>query len=929
MALGLCLRVLDSCTLNWKASASSLVIGIALGLSAPALAQSGTAGRQDDGRSADTSPSQPQDEEIVVTGTLLRGTAPVGSNVISLGEEAVATTGATTSNELLATVPQVTNYFNRVPVTDLAIAVNQLQISRPNIRNVSPNNAASSATLILVDGHRIATVGIKQASVDPDIIPTGAIERVEVVTEGGSATYGADAVAGVINFITRRGFDGAKVDARYGFADEYWQADASLTAGKDWGTGSAFVSYTFTKNDALFGRDRDFIRGLDYSAQPYVPLGRACDLPNVAINTTFAGFTVSSVNYAYPALLPNTVNPCDTTKQGTIVPAAERHGVMAGLFQNLDDTTSAMLRAFWSRRTTLSTSTLGGTVTMTSANPFYILPPGVAPATPPFAQAQSVSFSFAPLLGRDTQHSGTLTQEWGTNAELTKELGADWELRGLFNYSQSDSAFYLRGPNANRLNAAGRSSNPATAIDPYNIALTNRALVDDIIDNEIAGQAKDHLLQLRAIAQGKLVTLPGGDVRMALGYEFMRDEFQQRYQSEIRIGTLGSFPFSRYDRSVHSVFGEVQIPVFGGDSAVGGARSLVISASGRYDHYSDFGHTLNPKVGATWKPVDWFALRGNWGTSFTAPTPLDQLGSAQNQLSSFPFVPFLRPGDTLAGGQNFAVALQGSQPNLKPQKADTWSVGFDADPPFLPGLHMSLSYYNVVFQDILATPTPNVGIFANFPNNVVTAVAGLTAAQLRAFEPLASNGAAVIEPLIANGTRVYEFIDFRTGNFGVMKVSGLDFSASYRRQTGFGSFDLSVNGNYQLTRKSQASPGAAVIDVLLTENPKIALQSSAGITIGDFRAQATWNHTGGYAIVPTTSVPVQRRVGAFDTVDLFFKYDVPGEGFLFKDLSFTLNVRNALDQDPPVILRNNPGESGFANGFTFGRMFIFGVSKKF
>ena len=888
--------------------------------------------QQSVGSTANVSSERPVDSEIVVTGTLLRGSAPVGSNVIALGQQALVSTGATTSNELLATIPQVSNYFNRVPGADLAIAVNQIQVSRPNIRNISPRNASSSGTLILVDGHRIASSGVRQASVDPDAIPTGAIERVELATEGGSATYGADAVAGVINFITRRRFDGLKVDARYGFADDYWQADASATLGKDWGTGSAYLSYTFTKNDALFGRDRDYVRGVSYASEPYVPLGRTCDQPNVSINTVFvpANFTLSSVNYAGPGFAPGSVNACDTARERTIMPSAERHGAIVGLFQNLDDTTTLDIRAFYSRRETKSTQTYDGTVNMSPSNPYYFLPAGVValPGGGVIAQRQTVSFSFAPAVGRDTQHPRTLTEVWGVNTELKKELNDDWQLRGLFNYSASNSAFTLPGVNVTRLNAAGQSSNPATAINPYNIAATNSALIADLLDSEIAGQARDTLVNARAIAEGRLATLPGGDVRMAVGYEFMRDEFEQRYQSEIRIGTLRSFPFNQYNRNVHSVFGEVQVPLFGADNALGWVRSLVLSASGRYDKYSDFGSTFNPKLGATLKPLDWLSLRGNWGTSFTAPTPLDQLGSGQNQISSFAFVPFIRPGETAPPG-SYTVGLQGSQPNLQPQKADTWSVGFDADPPVLPGLHASVSYYHVTFKDILATPSPDATIFTNFPESITTNLNGLSPAELRAFAALAPNGSAIIEPLIASGTRVYEAVDFRTGNFGVLKVSGLDFTVSYRHEVGFGSFDLGVNGNYQLSRKGRVSPGAPEIDVLRTENPKLSLQTIASVNVGPARVQATWNHSSGFDIDPTNSVPVQDHVGAFDTVDLFLKYDIPAQSTFLRDLSFSLNVRNLLDQDPPILRRNNPEENGYANGFTLGRMFILGVTKQF
>ncbi len=244
-----------------------------LALSTPAFAQ--------DADEADEEAAEDKDQ-IVVTGTLIRGSAPVGSNAITLGQSALQETGAQSSNELLASIPQVTNYFNRVPVSDLAIAVNQIQISRPNLRNISGNNAASSATLILVDGHRIASAGTSQASIDPDLIPTGAIERVEVMTEGGSATYGADAVAGVINFITRKRFDGVEVGGHYGFAKNYWQYDANATVGKTWDNGSAYVSYSYTKSDSLLGGERSWIQNTDWSSLPYRGRDVNCANANLA-----------------------------------------------------------------------------------------------------------------------------------------------------------------------------------------------------------------------------------------------------------------------------------------------------------------------------------------------------------------------------------------------------------------------------------------------------------------------------------------------------------------------------------------------------------------------------------------------------------------------------------------------------------------------
>ena len=867
----------------------------------------------------DADATSDEEDRIIVTGTLIRGEAPVGSNLITIGPESLQETGATSGNELLANLPQVTNYFNDVPVADLAIAVNQIQISRPNIREITPSNAAASGTLILFDGHRIASAGVNQASIDPDVIPVAAIARVDVVTEGGSAIYGADAVAGVINFITRRRFDGIEVDGSYGFADNYWQWDVNAIAGTDWGNGSAYVAYSYNRNRALFGRDRDFIRNLNYATQPYTPVGRNCANPNLSINYVLGGNTITSITAAAPNFTSGTFNACDTSDHTAIVPEAERHGGLLSVSQDFSDTLSLDFKAFYSERDTFSSREGGGQARLPAS---FAVPAGLPPSIPvptPFGTFQALpvatgAFSFAPALGTATDSHATQLAEWGINLEARKEFGNGWEISALANYSATDSAYQVRGANATRLNAVGASG----ALNPFNIAATPRSVLDDLFDNELAGQAKDELLDFRVIAQGTLFALPGGDVRVAFGAEFMEDTLQLRTVANERLGVLQRTAFTDYERQIWSGFGEVLVPVF---------DMLEISLAGRYDDYEDFGSTFNPKIGATFSPADWFHIRGNWGTSFTAPTPLDQLKSAANTVTAFPFVAFPRPGDTIPAGSQ-TVALQGSVPGLMPQEADTWSIGFDADPPFLGGLRLSGSYYNVAFSNILSTPTPSVGIFTDFPNNITTNVNGIPADQLRAFMAQGPGGAALAETLITNGIRVYELVDFRTGNFGILNVEGLDFAVNYRADTGFGGIDAALSGNYQLSREQQVSPTAATVDALQFNVPKLRLRGSLGADIGQLRASATVSHTGGYDIVPLATTPVQNHVSGFTTVDLFFKYDLPQDDGPLAGLSFTLNIDNLFNQDPPAFFGSGPGDNGYANGFTFGRMFVIGVRKR-
>ncbi|WP_310534136.1 TonB-dependent receptor domain-containing protein [Novosphingobium sp.] len=902
---------------------------LALALTLPVAAQAQNANEDD----------KSGDPEIVVTGTNIRGQAPVGSNSISLGESKLEEIGAQSSNELLASIPQVTNYFNRVPIADLGIAVNQIQISRPNIRNLSSPNAASSPTLILVDGHRVASAGVNQASVDPDLIPTGAIARVDVVTEGGSAIYGADAVAGVINFVTHKRYDGIKVGGHYGFADNYQQWDGSITAGKTWDAGSAWIAYSYTKSDPLYGRDRDYIRNVDWSVASLPGRDLNCAQPNLAVNTVInaTGGVFSSNSYAFPGLVAGTANRCDLSEDATIVPQAERHGVTGGLTWDFGDRTSIDVRAYWSQRKTHASSILNASVNINGNNPTVAsslpagvaLGPGILFGFLPVTTVAAVNFSFEPLLGKDSQRSDTLIRQWGGNAELKHDLTDDWQLRGLLNWSQSDSRFELTGVSSARLNAAGAPAAAATAansFNPFNLASNSPALIKDITDSMLAGQAIDRLLNARLIAEGKLLELPGGDVRVAMGYEFMNDKLQKRFGNDIRIGTLGSLAYTPYSRDVHSLFGEMVLPLI---SDGNGGSMLTLSAQGRYDHYSDFGSTFNPKIGATFKPASWLTIRGNWGTSFTAPTPLDQLGSLSGSISFFPFVPFVKPGTSTLAGTNNTIAFQGSQPNLKPQEADTWSIGVDIEP--MDGLRVSANYYNVKFTNILGTPTPGTDIFINFPSSVAYDVNGLTNSQISSFfgtlaPALQSQLTAAIAS--AGGGRIVELVDFRVGNFGVLKVEGIDFALNYQHKTDWGGFDMGMNFNAPLKRTQQASPIAPEANQLVRDTSKLQFQLTTGLDIGKFRAQATWNHSAGYPIALTTALTPQSEVDSFNTLNLFFKYDVPGDG-MFKDLSFTLNINNVTDAEPPVLRRNGQAENGFANGFTLGRMFILGASKKF
>ena len=198
--------------------------------------------------SGDEEAESPALEEVVITGTLVRGTAPVGTNVIDMDPIQIAATGATSATELLQTLPQNASFNNLQISTGASFNVT---INRPSLRDVPGGNSGGSPTLVLFDSRRIVGMGAASTTADPDIIPPALIERVEIVPDGGSALYGSDAVAGVINFITKKDFDGVEIEARYGNADNYDTFDGSITAGKSWKGGSAYIAYNHSENNVM------------------------------------------------------------------------------------------------------------------------------------------------------------------------------------------------------------------------------------------------------------------------------------------------------------------------------------------------------------------------------------------------------------------------------------------------------------------------------------------------------------------------------------------------------------------------------------------------------------------------------------------------------------------------------------------------------
>ncbi|MCB2076274.1 MAG: TonB-dependent receptor [Novosphingobium sp.] len=895
-------------------------VGVALGMAGPAMAQETASGKDNADR----------DAEIVVTGTLVRGIAPAGTNVVSVDQEAVESSGATTVTELLTDVPQF-GAFNDLQT--LSGGSNFVTTNRPNLRNL-PGYATTgtSTTLLLVDGHRVVGMGVQSTTPDADFLPPGIIERVEIVPDGGSALYGSDAVAGVVNFVTRKRFDGVSVDARYGFGKDYHTFDANATIGKEWSDGSIWVSYNRAENGSILGGERA------YNATPESIVGGAVVRD---LECTSANVLVSGVNLGIPGLTPptpalyaapvtaagrNTSNICDLTDTAAIYPDQRRNSVYAGLNQQLTDRLEVNLRAFYYDKH--SYHSLGKFFGSVNIGPSFLAPFGFVSS--PYTtfvtgypgETQQVSFA----LDEDYVQTVDLNA-WGFTPTFNLDLGGGWQMRGLAGYSESKSISHTTTI------APASVLNPLVVsgeFNPYAPTTASASVLSILTDYESYGRADQRQFNARLSIDGSLFELPGGAVKVAIGGEFLDEAYDSRKGNTVPANFL-QLPKFKQSRNVKSVFGEIVAPVIGTESGL----SLLLSAAGRYDHYSDVGGTFNPKFGATFKPVDWVSIRGSWGKSFVAPSLADS-AVADPTAASFQtgaVANFLAPPDILAangypaiGPGQAIIILLGANPGLIPQKATNWSVGADINPPFIPGLRLSATYYNLTYTRLIQGPpfTNQPLYFATFADTTF-----LRSPSQQVIDEILSSAGSVGGSCAPMPDCVYAIQDVRKRNLGGFKQSGIDFSATYNTDTSFGSVDFGAFGTYLLTRKNAAVTGDPYVSELDTFNSRLKIRTNLGANIGNLRAQATWNFSQGFD-VPPTGLDNQTHVGDFSTVDLYFRYDVRGEG-LMDDLSFNLTVTNLFDEDPPLYAGGGivKAQRGFRNGNTVGRLVQVGIAKKF
>ncbi len=860
-------------------------------------------------------------EEIVVTGSSIRGVASAGSPTVGVGIEEIRQAGVATATDAIRLLPQVLNLgadesrssFNGGAQDG---AANSTAINGVNLRGVGPES-----TLLLVNGRRIAPGGVIKALYDLNVVAANAISRLEVVTDGASAIYGADAVAGVVNIITRRRTDEIESFARYGFGDDIDQKVFGQTLGFNWGSGGVFGAYEHNERSNLAGRDRKWAtqdrraRGGSDARQTLASPG------NILVGTTRYGLPAGNgVGVAPGRVTAGTVNLYDEGFDADLLPSQNRESFFGNLYQDVTPDLTLWAEGFYTTRTfTVDQPAASGTLTVPASNAFFVLPAGIT------ATSARVEYRFAQE--NPAKASYGKEEAWHAATGFDWDVGAGFRLSGFGDISVSDG-FQSRNNILNNaaLTQALASSNPATAFNPfgdgsYNVA-NNPALVDRIVANrDTSARSTNKDLSLKL--DGPLFDLPAGAVRIAGGVEYHHNRFEQTLVAT-NVLASGAATIKSVDnrRNFKSVYGEVFVPVVGSGNAMPGIERLELSVAARYDDYSDFGTTTNPKVGLIYAPVRGLVLRGTYGTSFRAPSLVDTSPQIQNI-----FIQNLTDPAS-ATGVTRGVFINGGNPDLQPEEATTWSGGVDIKPEALPGASLSVNYYRISYKnriDVVPANALTNNAYTSFvqrrPGDATAAAAfNARLAALLASPDLQSPA----EPV----TTLNAFIDGRRQNLGSLRQEGIDANLAYAFDSGIGRWRLGADLSFITKLTRATAPGSASIDVLDTFGNPVNFRGRGSViwSSGGFAFASFVNYVDSYT---NTAIAPNVRAKSYTTVDANLSYDLEkgGASGLLAGTRIALSIQNAFDRDPPVVL-NGTLSYDSQNINPIGRFFALEVTKK-
>ena len=789
-------------------------------------------------------------------------------------------------------------------------------------------------TLVLLNGHRLANNAFDGGAPDLNMIPFAAIDRVEVLRDGASSLYGTDAIAGVINFITRRDFNGGNISIGMDAPQHPGGLQRDVNMGFGFGdldkNGiNVFGFVDFGNSQRISGTQRPFNTrfpgGLSPTPFPanYFQDGTVVGNP-AAPGCNSAGLTTAADPADHTSCQEATASFVDYT------PRVERaSGYAKATIKTFGDGTFS-LEGFLSHdkvTSQIAPVPYGGLY----MNPF--LPDGVTPNPyyPGHAQGPTPSFTLDPAFTasaatmaanglqpgfinvkyRDLSHgprTDTPTNDQFRVLGSFEGSAADWNYSVNALMSQNTVHDFVSGY------SDGTIITPAVrdgVINPF--SLTQSAAGNAAIASSAAGG----LLQ---IAQGTLYSIDGHVDRelqdwfhaghaatIALGLEARDEKFVDHANVPVAtklVASTGISPdlYQAGTRRIYAGFTELNIPVL---------KSLDFTLAARYDHYSDFGNTTNPKASFRFEPTKAFLVRGSFSTGFRAPTLYDinaaesygTPGTVDDPGHSHQIQDPAHPTDPTAticapntGYSSIQVCniqpevLNGGNKNLKPEKSRNATLGIVLEPfkDFTFGVDAyRVSYTNQITSLAISSLTDPT-LYPQFQQYYHRNGLGVPA------DVAAGNGLLSTDGSACPGTDC-GYIDTRTQNLGGVITDGLDLSSTYKTSLGSaGALDFTYSSTWVHKFGVQNFKGDSYhqnVGVYFDGAPVFRWQHYGSVvwTLKPFTVGLDAHYKSGYI-----DADASNKVKSYATMDAYLGWSQGAKG-----LSATFGVRNLFDRDPP------------------------------
>lgn len=833
-------------------------------------------------------------EKITVTGSLIKRTDMAGpSPVTSIDASQIANTGVT----------DLISLFTKLPISGQGTFSTQGNSSDDTANggsSVSLRGLGADSTLILINGRRVSVSpfakGIDTAFVDINNIPLSAIKRVDILKDGASATYGSDAIAGVINVILKDDFDGAEISAKYGTTADGGGEEQNVSL--IWGNSSEKFKHTFILDyfdrEEVLNGDRDYARSANQAAlhpndPDAVDFRSSAGIPGtIALRSDPTNRIIDEFGVdRCPAEDIDRVNVLcryDYAPVMTMVPDAERFSFnYLGRYEINDS-----LRAFIDFNGQNSKSIVRGAGSP-SFNELFMDGDNV---NHPFADAPSHEFFGQDLTMRrrtvdignrekrvDTDYYRTII---GLNGEIET-----WNWEAAYSYIKSESV--ERGtdgfPNSRRVQEAidNESWNPFEPSQNSQESL-------DFIETTTTRVGKSTNKTFDVTFSGPIMTMGDNELMVAVKAEYREEAISDNPDDQFIRGDVFGTEATQANgrRDSKSLSAEFAIPVL---------DELEVQLAVRYEDYSDFGTTTDPKVSFLWSPMDNISFRGSYGTAFRAPS-LHQLGLGRTDESPN-LVDSVRCAAVALGCQPAEyTAVFAGNPELGPEESSSYNLGMIYE--VSEDLDFSIDYYNYDIENIIDSDTQFV--FTNFGGD------STVVERIPTSNP--NDPGEVV--------RVYDSFQ----NIGDLETTGIDLDVAYKIDSEMGLFKLGFVMNYVLKFEEFRPDADGGKRLNLSEGefeqPEIRHTTSFDWSMDDIGATVAINYIGEFS-GDADSGFADKTVDAMTTVDVVMNY----RGI--ENTTLTLGATNLLNEEPPF---SHHEFVGFVNSIHSGQgRFVYAQAK--